>query len=147
MHNPLEIVARRNTASEQVSQLVHFVDKSASAKLLSQMIGEGNWQQVLVFYRTKHGANHLAEQLIKTASAAPPFMATRARARTRALADFKSGGIRVLVATDIAARGLDIEELPHVVNYELPNVPEDYVHVLVVPVAPRQQAKRCRWSA
>ncbi|MEF3110987.1 ATP-dependent RNA helicase RhlE [Raoultella sp. WB_B2P2-3] len=130
LHNPLEIeVARRNTASEQVSQYVHFVDKKRKRELLSQMIGEGNWQQVLVFTRTKHGANHLAEQLNKDGIRSAAIHGNKSQgARTRALADFKSGGIRVLVATDIAARGLDIEELPHVVNYELPNVPEDYVH-------------------
>ncbi|WP_213132124.1 ATP-dependent RNA helicase RhlE [Citrobacter sp. FP75] len=130
LHNPLEIeVARRNTASEQVSQFVHFVDKKRKRELLSQMIGQGNWQQVLVFTRTKHGANHLAEQLNKDGIRSAAIHGNKSQgARTRALADFKSGDIRVLVATDIAARGLDIEELPHVVNYELPNVPEDYVH-------------------
>ncbi|WP_434667711.1 ATP-dependent RNA helicase RhlE [Klebsiella sp. B345] len=130
LHNPLEIeVARRNTASEQVTQHVHFVDKKRKRELLSQMIGEGNWQQVLVFTRTKHGANHLAEQLNKDGIRSAAIHGNKSQgARTRALADFKSGSIRVLVATDIAARGLDIEELPHVVNYELPNVPEDYVH-------------------
>ena len=130
LHNPLEIeVARRNTASEQVTQHVHFVDKKRKRELLSQMIGEGNWQQVLVFTRTKHGANHLAEQLNKDGIRSAAIHGNKSQgARTRALADFKSGDIRVLVATDIAARGLDIEELPHVVNYELPNVPEDYVH-------------------
>ena len=130
LHNPLEVeVARRNTASEQVTQHVHFVDKKRKRELLSQMIGEGNWQQVLVFTRTKHGANHLAEQLNKDGIRSAAIHGNKSQgARTRALADFKSGGIRVLVATDIAARGLDIEELPHVVNYELPNVPEDYVH-------------------
>ena len=130
LHNPEEVsVARRNTASEQVTQHVHFVDKKRKRELLSQMIGEGNWQQVLVFTRTKHGANHLAEQLGKDGITASAIHGNKSQgARTRALADFKSGGIRVLVATDIAARGLDIEELPHVVNYELPNVPEDYVH-------------------
>lgn len=93
------------------------------------MIGQGNWQQVLVFTRTKHGANHLAEQLNKDGIRSAAIHGNKSQgARTRALADFKSGDIRVLVATDIAARGLDIEELPHVVNYELPNVPEDYVH-------------------
>ena len=91
------------------------------------MIGQGNWQQVLVFTRTKHGANHLAEQLNKDGIRSAAIHGNKSQgARTRALADFKSGDIRVLVATDIAARGLDIEELPHVVNYELPNVPEDY---------------------
>jgi ATP-dependent RNA helicase RhlE len=122
-------VARRNTASEQVTQHVHFVDKKRKRELLSQMIGQGNWQQVLVFTRTKHGANHLAEQLNKDGIRSAAIHGNKSQgARTRALADFKSGDIRVLVATDIAARGLDIEELPHVVNYELPNVPEDYVH-------------------
>ena len=130
LHNPLEIeVARRNTASEQVTQHVHFVDKKRKRELLSQMIGQGNWQQVLVFTRTKHGANHLAEQLNKDGIRSAAIHGNKSQgARTRALADFKSGDIRVLVATDIAARGLDIEELPHVVNDELPNVPEDYVH-------------------
>jgi Superfamily II DNA and RNA helicases len=130
LHNPLEIeVARRNTASEQVTQHVHFVDKKRKRELLSQMIGQGNWQQVLVFTRTKHGANHLAEQLNKDGIRSAAIHGNKSQgARTRALAEFKSGDIRVLVATDIAARGLDIEELPHVVNYELPNVPEDYVH-------------------
>lgn len=130
LHNPEEVsVARRNTASEQITQHVHMVDKKRKRELLSQMIGEGNWQQVLVFTRTKHGANHLAEQLEKDGISAAAIHGNKSQgARTRALADFKNGGIRVLVATDIAARGLDIEELPHVVNYELPNVPEDYVH-------------------
>ena len=130
LHNPEQVeVARRNTASEQVSQLVHFVDKKRKRELLSQLIGEGNWQQVLVFTRTKHGANHLAEQLNKDGITAAAIHGNKSQgARTRALADFKTGSIRVLVATDIAARGLDIEELPHVVNYELPNVAEDYVH-------------------
>jgi len=128
--NPASVeVARRNTASEQIDQTVHFVDKKRKRELLSQMIGEGDWKQVLVFNRTKHGANHLAAQLNKDGITAAAIRGNKSQgARTRALADFKSGGIRVLVATDIAARGLDIEELPHVVNYELPNVPEDYVH-------------------
>ncbi len=130
LHNPEEVeVARRNTASEQVTQHVHFVDKKRKRELLSLMIGQGNWRQVLVFTRTKHGANHLAEQLNKDGITAAAIHGNKSQgARTRALANFKSGDIRVLVATDIAARGLDIEELPYVVNYELPNVPEDYVH-------------------
>ncbi|MBP2196967.1 ATP-dependent RNA helicase RhlE [Pantoea cypripedii] len=130
LNNPEQVeVARRNTASEQVSQQVHFVDKKRKRELLSLMIGRDNWQQVLVFTRTKHGANHLAEQLNKDGITAAAIHGNKSQgARTRALADFKTGGIRVLVATDIAARGLDIEELPHVVNYELPNVAEDYVH-------------------
>ena len=128
--NPEQVeVARRNTASEQVTQHVHFVDKKRKRELLSFLIGRDNWQQVLVFTRTKHGANHLAEQLNKDGITAAAIHGNKSQgARTRALSDFKDGGIRVLVATDIAARGLDIEELPHVVNYELPNVPEDYVH-------------------
>ncbi|WP_114191862.1 ATP-dependent RNA helicase RhlE [Edaphovirga cremea] len=130
LHNPASVeVARRNTASEQIEQSVHFVDKKRKRELLSQMIGEGDWQQVLVFTRTKHGANHLAEQLNKDGITAAAIHGNKSQgARTRALADFKDGKIRVLVATDIAARGLDIDQLPHVVNYELPNVPEDYVH-------------------
>ncbi|AVJ16736.1 ATP-dependent RNA helicase RhlE [Serratia sp. MYb239] len=130
LHNPASVeVARRNTASEQVTQHVHFVDKKRKRELLSQMIGEGDWRQVLVFTRTKHGANHLAEQLNKDGITAAAIHGNKSQgARTRALADFKDGRIRVLVATDIAARGLDIDQLPHVVNYELPNVPEDYVH-------------------
>ncbi|MNG93211.1 ATP-dependent RNA helicase RhlE [compost metagenome] len=128
--NPASVeVARRNTASEQIEQSVHFVDKKRKRELLSQMIGEGDWKQVLVFNRTKHGANHLAEQLNKDGITAAAIHGNKSQgARTRALADFKDGKIRVLVATDIAARGLDIDQLPHVVNYELPNVPEDYVH-------------------
>ena len=130
LRNPDEVeVARRNTASEQVTQHVHFVDKKRKRELLSHLIGQGNWQQVLVFTRTKHGANHLVEQLNKDGITASAIHGNKSQgARTRALSDFKSGNIRVLVATDIAARGIDIEELPHVVNYELPNVPEDYVH-------------------
>ncbi len=130
LNNPASVeVARRNTASEQVSQSVHMVDKKRKRELLSQMIGEQDWQQVLVFTRTKHGANHLAEQLGKDGITAAAIHGNKSQgARTRALADFKDGKIRVLVATDIAARGLDIDQLPHVVNYELPNVPEDYVH-------------------
>ncbi|CAK9884512.1 MAG: ATP-dependent RNA helicase RhlE [Candidatus Erwinia impunctatus] len=130
LHNPAQVeVARRNTASEQVAQQVHFVDKKRKRELLSFLIGRDNWQQVLVFTRTKHGANHLAEQLNKDGIAAAAIHGNKSQgARTRALSEFKSGALRVLVATDIAARGIDISELPHVVNYELPNVPEDYVH-------------------
>jgi ATP-dependent RNA helicase RhlE len=130
LHNPEQVeVARRNTASEQITQHVHFVDKKRKRELLSFLIGRDNWQQVLVFTRTKHGANHLAEQLNKDGITAAAIHGNKSQgARTRALSDFKDGNIRVLVATDIAARGIDISELPHVVNYELPNVPEDYVH-------------------
>ncbi|SQI41542.1 ATP-dependent RNA helicase rhlE [Leminorella richardii] len=130
LHNPAMVeVARRNAPSELVDQKVHFVDKKRKRELLSQLIGQGQWRQVLVFTRTKHGANHLAEQLNKDGISAMAIHGNKSQgARTRALEGFKQGNIRVLVATDIAARGLDIEQLPHVVNYELPHVPEDYVH-------------------
>lgn len=122
-------VALRNSTAESVIQWVHLVDKKRKRELLSYLIATGNWQQVLVFTRTKHGANHLAEQFNKEGITAAAIHGNKSQgARTRALADFKTGGIRVLVATDIAARGLDIEQLPHVVNYELPHVAEDYVH-------------------
>ena len=122
-------VARRNTASELVSQVVHPVDRRRKRELLSFMIGSQNWHQVLVFTRTKHGASRLAEQLGKDGISAAAIHGNKSQgARTRALADFKQNNVRVLVATDIAARGLDIDQLPHVVNFELPNIPEDYVH-------------------
>jgi len=122
-------VARRNADSEQVAQKVHPVDKSRKRALLSHLVTSGDWRQVLVFTRTKHGANRLAEQLGKDGIEAAAIHGNKSQnARTKALAGFKDGEVRVLVATDIAARGLDIEELPHVVNYELPNVPADYVH-------------------
>ncbi len=130
LHEPeLVEVARRNTASERVSQVIHPVDRERKRELLSHLIGSQNWQQVLVFTRTKHGANRLAQQLERDGITAAAIHGNKSQsARTRALADFKRGAIRVLVATDIAARGLDIDQLPHVVNFELPNVPEDYVH-------------------
>ncbi|TCK17435.1 ATP-dependent RNA helicase RhlE [Thiogranum longum] len=122
-------VARRNTTAERIEQKVYPVDKLRKRELLSFLIGSRNWRQVLVFTRTKHGANRLAEQLEKDGLTAAAIHGNKSQgARTRALAGFKSGDVRVLVATDIAARGLDIDQLPHVVNYELPNVPEDYVH-------------------
>lgn len=122
-------VARRNAATETVAQVIHPVDKTRKRELLSFLIGSNNWQQVLVFNRTKHGANRLAEQLNKDGITAAAIHGNKSQgARTRALADFKSGKVRVLVATDIAARGIDIDQLPHVVNFELPNVAEDYVH-------------------
>jgi len=130
LHSPIEIqVARRNTTVERVTQIVHPVDKNRKRELLSHMIGEGNWRQVLVFTRTKHLANRLCKQLMQDGLSATAIHGNKSQgARTRALADFKNGDVRILVATDIAARGLDIEQLPHVVNYELPNVPEDYIH-------------------
>ena len=122
-------VAKRNTTSERVAQVVHHVDKKRKRELLSFLIGSGDWKQVLVFTRTKHGANRLAQQLEQDGLTAAAIHGNKSQgARTRALADFKRGAVRVLVATDIAARGLDIDQLPHVVNFELPNVPEDYVH-------------------
>lgn len=122
-------VARRNTASERVTQRVHPVDRHRKRELLSHLIGSGQWQQVLVFTRTKHGANRLTEQLMEDGISAAAIHGNKSQgARTKALEDFKRNTIRVLVATDIAARGIDIDQLPHVVNYELPNVPEDYVH-------------------
>jgi ATP-dependent RNA helicase RhlE len=128
--HPTEIqVTPQNTATELVSQVVYPVDKGRKRELLSQLIGEQNWQQVLVFTRTKHGANRLAEQLDKDGVTAAAIHGNKSQgARTRALSDFKGGAVRALVATDIAARGIDISKLPHVVNYELPNVAEDYVH-------------------
>ena len=122
-------VARRNTTTELVSQVIHPVDRERKRELLSFMVGSQNWRQVLVFTRTKHGANRLSQQLEKDGISSAAIHGNKSQgARTRALADFKRGEVRVLVATDIAARGLDIDQLPHVVNYELPNVPEDYVH-------------------
>jgi len=122
-------VARRNTASEQVEQSVYPVDKGRKRELLSHLITLGNWQQVLVFTRTKHGANRLCKQLESDGISGAAIHGNKSQgARTKALADFKKGSVRVLVATDIAARGLDIDHLPHVVNFELPNVPEDYIH-------------------
>jgi ATP-dependent RNA helicase RhlE len=122
-------VTPQNTATELVSQLVYPVDKKRKRELLSQQIGEGNWQQVLIFTRTKHGANKLAEQLDNDGISAAAIHGNKSQgARTRALGDFKAGAVRALVATDIAARGIDIDKLPHVVNFELPNVAEDYIH-------------------
>jgi ATP-dependent RNA helicase RhlE len=122
-------VARRNTTVDAIEQVIHPVDKNRKRELLSHLIGANRWQQVLVFSRTKHGANRLATQLISDGINAAAIHGNKSQgARTRALADFKSGQVQVLVATDIAARGLDIDQLPHVVNFDLPNVPEDYVH-------------------
>jgi ATP-dependent RNA helicase RhlE len=122
-------VARCNATAGSIEQVIHPVDKSRKRELLSHMIGANDWRQVLVFTRTKHGANRLAEQLEKDGLTAAAIHGNKSQgARTRALAGFKTGDVRVLVATDIAARGLDIDQLPHVVNFELPNVPEDYVH-------------------
>ncbi|SMB25145.1 RNA helicase [Sterolibacterium denitrificans] len=122
-------VAPRNSTTELVSQAVYPVDKARKRDLLIKLIQDHDWHQVLVFTRTKHGANALAEKLDKAGISAAAIHGNKSQnARTKALADFKGMRLNVLVATDIAARGIDIDLLPHVVNYELPNVPEDYVH-------------------
>lgn len=130
LHNPKIIeVTRRNTTAEGISQLVYPVDNKKKSALLSHLISSNNWKQVLVFTRTKHGANQLSKHLEINGIKAAAIHGNKSQsARTKALADFKQGTVSVLVATDIAARGLDIDQLPRVVNYELPNVPEDYVH-------------------
>jgi len=122
-------VAVRNAAAERVDQQVYRVPKEHKRHLLAHLIDSGNWQQVLVFTRTKHGANRLTQQLQSSGIRAAAIHGNKSQgARTRALSDFKANRITALVATEVAARGLDIKELPYVVNYELPNVPEDYVH-------------------
>ena len=130
LNNPALIeVARRNSTVEMITQKVHPVDRDKKKDLLIHLIKQNNWHQVLVFTRTKHGANRLAEQLNKSNITALAIHGNKSQAaRTKALAEFKTGDLAVLVATDIAARGIDIDQLPHVVNFEIPNVPEDYVH-------------------
>ncbi len=128
--NPVLVEATpENTTAEKVDQKTYRVDKSRKTEMLIKFINEGNWDQVLVFTRTKHGANRLSQKLDKAGITSAAIHGNKTQnARVKALAGFKSGKIRVLVATDIAARGLDIPLLPYVINYELPNVPEDYVH-------------------
>jgi len=122
-------VARRNSTVEVIAQKIHPVDRDKKHPMLSHLIRTHKWTQVLVFTRTKHGANKLVEQLGKDGINAMAIHGNKSQsARTRALAEFKDGTLQCLVATDIAARGIDIDQLPHVVNYDLPNVPEDYVH-------------------
>ena len=122
-------VARRNQTAETIAQKVHPVGREMKKDLLIHLIKENDWDQVLVFTRMKHGANRLVEHLLKAGISAMAIHGNKSQtARTKALAEFKTGDLTVLVATDIAARGIDIDMLPHVVNYELPNVPEDYVH-------------------
>jgi ATP-dependent RNA helicase RhlE len=130
LHAPAEIaVARRNAAVESVEQQLYSVPKEHKRALLSHLMRTLDWQQVLVFTRTKHGANRLTEQLQRDGIAAAAIHGNKSQsARTQALSDFKGGKVRALVATEVASRGLDIKELPFVVNFELPNVPEDYVH-------------------
>ena len=122
-------VARRNAAADTIAQKVHPVGRERKKELLSHLIRQGDWHQVLVFTRMKHGANRLTDYLNDHGISAMAIHGNKSQtARTKALADFKKGDLQVLVATDIAARGIDIDQLPHVVNFELPNVPEDYVH-------------------
>ena len=130
LHNPERIeVTPPNTTVERIEQRVYRLASSHKRSLLAHLITQGAWEQVLVFTRTKHGANRLAEYLEKHGLSAVAIHGNKSQnARTKALADFKAGAVRIMVATDIAARGLDIDQLPHVVNFELPNVDEDYVH-------------------
>ncbi|MCK4608433.1 MAG: DEAD/DEAH box helicase [Gammaproteobacteria bacterium] len=122
-------VARRSAPADLVDQVVHPVDRKRKRELLSFLIGSQRWKQVLVFTRTKHGANRLSKQLEEDGLKSTALHGNKSQgARTRALAEFKKGTVQVLVATDIAGRGLDIDLLPHVVNFELPNIPEDYIH-------------------
>jgi ATP-dependent RNA helicase RhlE len=130
MRDPVTVeVAPRNRPVELIAQVAHPVDKDRKRELLAHLVKTGDWHQVLVFTRTKHGANRLAQQLERDGIEADAIHGNKSQpARTRALKRFKDNELQVLVATDIASRGLDIEELPHVVNYDLPHVPEDYVH-------------------
>ncbi|MDP2195599.1 MAG: DEAD/DEAH box helicase [Rhodocyclaceae bacterium] len=130
LDNPVTVeVARRNATAEGVAQCLYYVDRERKRDLLVRLIGDNNWHQVLVFTRTKHGADALAERLTKSGISAAALHGNKSQGqRTRALDDFKRLKTNVLVATDIAARGIDIDELPHVVNFDLPNVAEDYVH-------------------
>jgi len=130
LNHPATIeVARRNATVEAIQQRVYAVDRDKKREMLTHLITTRKWTQILVFTRTKHGANRLAEQLGKDGITAMAIHGNKSQsARTRALSEFKEGRLHVLVATDIAARGIDIDQLPHVVNYDLPNVAEDYVH-------------------
>lgn len=130
VNNPVEIsVSPANSTARTVEQCIYPADVKKKPAMLVKLVKEGNWQQVLVFMRTKHGANRLATYLNEQGLTAAAIHGNKSQgARTRALADFKAGDIRILVATDIAARGIDIPQLPQVVNFELPKVAEDYVH-------------------
>ncbi len=130
LHHPVTVEATpENTTVEAINQKVYRVAKGKKTGLIIKLISDGNWKQVLVFTRTKHGANKLCKKMISAGVSAAAIHGNKSQgARTKALAGFKSGRVRVLVATDIAARGLDIPLLPHVINFELPNISEDYVH-------------------
>jgi ATP-dependent RNA helicase RhlE len=130
LNSPVLIeVAKANSTSHKVEQTVHHVDRERKKELLLHLVHKNNWKQVLVFTRTKHGANKLSEALAKDGITSAAIHGNKSQgARTKALDDFKVGNVRVLVATDIAARGIDIDQLPHVINFELPNIAEDYVH-------------------
>jgi len=130
LRNPASIeVAPPNATAERVDHQIYRVPKDHKRHLLAHLIDAGNWHQVLVFTRTKHGANRLTKQLQSTGILATAIHGNKSQAaRTKALHDFKTNKVTALVATEVAARGLDIKELPHVVNYELPNVPENYIH-------------------
>lgn len=130
LHHPVSVeAAPENTTAEKVDQKMYLVDKTKKTELTIKLIADGNWKQVLIFTRTKHGANRLSEKLVKSGITSAAIHGNKSQgARTKALEGFKKNKIRVLVATDIAARGLDIPLLPHVINYELPNISEDYVH-------------------
>ncbi|MEY3288951.1 MAG: hypothetical protein RLZZ419_1193 [Pseudomonadota bacterium] len=130
LNNPVEVeVAKQNATAENVSELVYGIDREYKRALLSYLIGSNNWKQVLVFVRTKHGADRLEKQLIEDGIRTTALHGDKTQgARNKALEHFKNGKVSVLVATDIAARGLDIDDLPHVVNFDLPQVPEDYIH-------------------
>lgn len=130
LHDPVRVEATpENTTAEMVEHKIYHTDKGSKTALVTKLIKDGDWSQVLIFTRMKHGANRLAQRLEKKGITSAAIHGNKTQgARTRALAGFKSGQVRVLVATDIAARGLDIPLLPHVINFELPNIPEDYVH-------------------
>ncbi len=130
LNHPVQVEATpENTTVEAITQKIYRVAKGKKTGLIIKLISEGNWKQVLVFTRTKHGANRLCEKMVKSGITAAAIHGNKSQgARTKALSGFKSGRVRVLVATDIAARGLDIPLLPHVINFELPNISEDYVH-------------------
>ncbi len=147
LHNPVQLqVTPENRTATTVEHVLHPCDMARKSDLLCHLIASNNWQQVLVFSRTKHGANRLADRLSQEGMAAAAIHGNKSQgARTRALAGFKSGELRVLVATDLAARGIDIHQLPHVVNLDLPNQAEDYVHRIGRTGRAGHAAMPCPW--